>query len=74
MNQEPLLINNDLDAVYTKIKADVKGQMVQSYLGVPIITGSKSIGVISIQSTELKNRLLRSTAQNYPQTRNDGKC
>jgi signal transduction histidine kinase len=56
INQEPLLINNDLNAAYTKIKADVKGQMVQSYLGVPIITGSKSIGVISVQSTALQNR------------------
>lgn len=56
LNQEPLLINNDLDVAYTKIKADVKGQMVQSYLGVPIITGSKSIGVISVQSTALQNR------------------
>jgi signal transduction histidine kinase len=56
LNQEPLLINNDLDAAYNKINADIKGQMVQSYLGVPIVIGSKSIGVISVQSTELKNR------------------
>ncbi|MEH6536540.1 MAG: GAF domain-containing protein [Psychroserpens sp.] len=56
LEKEPLLINQNMDEAYTKIKADVKGQMVQSFLGVPIITGSDAIGVISIQSTELKNR------------------
>jgi signal transduction histidine kinase len=30
--------------------------MVESYLGVPIISGGKSIGVISVQSTEQENR------------------
>ena len=56
INKEPLLINQNMDEAYTKINADVKGIMVQSYLGVPIIAGSKAIGVISVQSTELVNR------------------
>lgn len=56
-NKKPLLINKNMDEAYTKIKADVKGVMVQSYLGVPIIAGSNNaIGVISVQSTKLKNR------------------
>ncbi len=55
-SQEPLLINQNLDAVYDKIQADIKGKMVESYLGVPIVSGKTSIGVISVQSTERKNR------------------
>ena len=54
--QEPILINQNLDEAYSKIKAEKKGRMVESYLGVPIISGSKAIGVISVQSTEQENR------------------
>jgi signal transduction histidine kinase len=56
LKQEPLLINQDLDKAYDKMKADVKGTMVQSFLGVPIMAGDKAIGVISVQSTEAVNR------------------
>ncbi len=56
LNKEPLLINQDLDKAYTEIKADKKGEMVESYLGVPIFSGGNSIGVISVQSKEQKNR------------------
>lgn len=56
LSKEPILINHDLDEVYDKIKADKIGKMVESYLGVPIISGNKSIGVISVQSTEQENR------------------
>jgi len=56
LSKEPILINHDLDEVYDKIKADKIGKIVESYLGVPIISGDKSIGVISVQSTELENR------------------
>ena len=56
LKQEPLLINQDLDKAYDKMKADVQGTMVQSFLGVPIMAASRAIGVISVQSTELKNR------------------
>ncbi len=45
-----------MDAAYSKIDAEVKGIMVQSFLGVPIIAGDKSIGVISVQSTEAENQ------------------
>jgi GAF domain-containing protein len=56
LNKEPLLINQDLDKASTEIKAEIKGEMVESYLGVPIFSGGKSIGVISVQSKEQKNR------------------
>jgi signal transduction histidine kinase/uncharacterized protein YigA (DUF484 family) len=56
LKQEPLLINHDLNKAYDKMKAEVKGTMVQSFLGVPIIAGPKAIGVISVQSTEVENR------------------
>ncbi|NBB77151.1 MAG: GAF domain-containing protein, partial [Bacteroidetes bacterium] len=54
--KEPLLINQNLDEAYHKMKAEKKGEMVESYLGVPVIAGSKSIGVISVQSKKQKNR------------------
>jgi len=56
IDQEPLLINQDLERAYDKIKAKKMGRMVQSYLGVPIISDNRSIGVISVQSTEEENR------------------
>jgi len=56
LKKKPLLINKNMNVAYDKIEAEVKGVMVQSYLGVPIISGDKSIGVISVQSTEAENR------------------
>lgn len=56
LKQEPLLINQDVDKAYDKMKAEIKGTMVQSFLGVPIIVSSKAIGVVSVQSTEAENR------------------
>ncbi|MFK5880352.1 MAG: GAF domain-containing protein, partial [Flavobacteriaceae bacterium] len=56
LKKKPLLINENMNSAYHKIEADVKGVMVQSYLGVPIIAGDKSIGVISVQSTVAENR------------------
>ncbi|MCP9291004.1 GAF domain-containing protein [Gracilimonas sediminicola] len=55
-SKEPLLVNHDLDETYDKIKAEKKGEMVESYLGVPILAGKKSLGVISVQSKEQENR------------------
>ena len=52
ISKEPLLVNHDLDETYDKIKAEKKGEMVESYLGVPIMAGKKSLGVISVQSKE----------------------
>ncbi|NGP75748.1 GAF domain-containing protein [Balneolaceae bacterium YR4-1] len=54
--KKPLLINHDLEEAYDRIKAEKIGKWVESYLGVPIVTGDKAIGVISVQSTEEKNR------------------
>ncbi len=56
LSKKPLLINHDLAEAYDRIKAEKRGKWVESYLGVPIITGKKAIGVISVQSTEEKNR------------------
>jgi signal transduction histidine kinase len=71
IQKEPLLINTNIDEVYNKIQADIKGTMVRSFLGVPITIGAKSIGVISVQSTEDENvfteydqRLLTTIAAN----------
>ncbi|MFU8862241.1 MAG: GAF domain-containing protein, partial [Cyclonatronaceae bacterium] len=56
LSREPLLINHNLDSAYEEINADKKGEMVDSYLGVPIISGNNSIGVISVQSKGQENR------------------
>lgn len=56
LRKEPLLINHDLEEAYDRIKAEKRGKWVESYLGVPIIAGNKAIGVISVQSTEERNR------------------
>ncbi len=60
LKKEPLLVNHDLEEAYEKIEAERKGEMVESYLGVPIIAGNKSIGVISVQSKEQENRFTES--------------
>ena len=60
LSKEPLLVNHDLAEAYDKIKAEKKGEMVESYLGVPILAGEKSLGVISVQSKELENRFSES--------------
>ena len=59
-SKEPLLVNQNLDKTYDKIKAEKKGQMVESYLGVPIRAGKHSLGVISVQSKEQENRFSES--------------
>jgi signal transduction histidine kinase/uncharacterized protein YigA (DUF484 family) len=71
LNREPLLINQKLEDAYDKLKADRKGKWVESFLGVPIIAGKESIGVISVQSWEQGNlfnendqRLLTTIAAN----------
>jgi len=56
LKREPLLINHDMEEAYDKIQADLKGVLVKSYLGVPIMAGKDAIGVISVQSTEEINR------------------
>ncbi|MEO9211282.1 MAG: ATP-binding protein, partial [Ginsengibacter sp.] len=56
LSREPLLINKNLNEVYDKLKAEKSGKMVESYLGVPIISENISVGVISVQSMEQENR------------------
>ena len=56
LKREPLLVNQDLDKTYDKIEAEKSGKWVESFLGVPIITGNEAIGVISVQSTAVQNR------------------
>lgn len=53
---KPLLINEDVDASYTKLGIADTGAPAESYLGVPIPVGSEVIGVISAQSSEQENR------------------
>ena len=56
LGKKPLLINKNMAEAYDKLKAERRGKMVESYLGVPIISGEKAIGAISVQSTEQENR------------------
>lgn len=56
LSREPLLINQDLEKTFEKIEAERTGKLVESFLGVPVIAGKEAIGVISVQSTQLKNR------------------
>lgn len=55
-SKKPLLINQNLDKAYDEIQAERKGVLVASYLGVPIMAGKTSFGVISVQSKEQENR------------------
>jgi PAS domain S-box-containing protein len=49
---QPLLINEDFDTQRQQMGVDLVGRRAASYLGVPIIVGKQTIGVISVQSTE----------------------
>lgn len=50
-NNQPLLINQDLNRQVEEIGATVIGQQSLSYLGVPITVSGKAVGVLSVQST-----------------------
>lgn len=56
LSREPLLVNQNMEDAYEKIKAERKGEWVESFLGVPIMSGDEAIGVISVQSKEDTNR------------------
>jgi signal transduction histidine kinase/uncharacterized protein YigA (DUF484 family) len=60
LSKNPLLVNHDFLKTIDKIQAEKKGQMVESYLGVPIMVGKTAIGVISVQSKEQENRFTES--------------
>ncbi len=68
---QPLLINKDIRARRKQLGVKLTGKESQSYLGVPILTGGQSIGVISVQSTQQEEqfdeddlRLLSTMASN----------
>jgi GAF domain-containing protein/CheY-like chemotaxis protein len=51
---EPLLMNRAEH--FTRVEGAVVGTPVKSYLGVPIRVGTRTIGVISVQSTQVEGR------------------
>ena len=53
---EPLLINEEVDRRTEELGSQLLGATVQSYLGVPIVTGRQVIGVISVQSSSQTGR------------------
>ncbi|MEW5940027.1 MAG: GAF domain-containing protein, partial [Chloroflexota bacterium] len=68
---EPLLINRDLGKRRAELRATQVGVEARSYLGVPIFVGGKSVGAVSVQSTQAENafdenhqRLLATIASN----------
>jgi signal transduction histidine kinase len=69
--RKPLLVNQELEKTYEQLNLEKKGDWVESFLGVPIIAGKQSIGVISVQSKnthtrfdEYDQRLLTTIAAN----------
>ena len=68
---EPLIINRETDRRGLELGAKVVGKQALSYMGVPIPVGGTSLGVISVQSTEIEGaydiddqRLLSTIAAN----------
>jgi GAF domain-containing protein/DNA-binding response OmpR family regulator len=68
---KPLLINQEMDRRSEELGATIIGKQALSYLGVPIFTSGKAIGVISVQSTTKEGmfrvddqRLLETIASN----------
>ncbi len=53
---EPLLINRNIEERRAALGATLIGKQARSYLGVPILLGSKALGAISVQSTEEEGR------------------
>jgi len=53
---EPLLLNQDVGARHAAMGISRVGTEVKSFLGVPVIAGGETIGVISAQSTQEEGR------------------
>ena len=53
---QPLLINEDMQGNRAKLGIEQFGRKTASYLGVPILSGSQVIGVISVQSVDQEGR------------------
>jgi signal transduction histidine kinase/DNA-binding response OmpR family regulator len=49
---QPIVLNQDVDEVSAELGASIMGREARSYLGVPIVVGGRSDGVLSVQSTE----------------------
>lgn len=56
LNGMPQLINQDVSSKYSELGIEEIGKQAASYLGVPIESGKQIIGVLSVQSTQIKNR------------------
>ena len=52
----PLLINEDMAGKRTQLGIEAIGVQAASYLGVPIVAGGETVGVLSVQTTEQENR------------------
>jgi PAS domain S-box-containing protein len=53
---KPLLINQDIEERRAALGATLIGRSARSYLGVPILSGNRATGVISVQSTQEEGR------------------
>lgn len=53
---EPLLINKSLDEQTRELGAELIGRRARSFLGVPIMVGGVTVGVISVQSINIEGR------------------
>ena len=53
---QPLLINRDIEERRVELGATLVGKQARSYLGVPVITKGRAIGVISVQSLHEEGR------------------
>ena len=51
-SSKALIINHEADRLGLELGAKVVGKQALSYLGVPIYVGGRSLGVISVQSTQ----------------------
>ena len=49
-NNQPLLINEEMDRQVLEIGATIVGKQSQSFLGVPIMLSANAVGVLSVQS------------------------
>ena len=59
---KPLLFSEKVDQLASELEIVRVGKATQSYLGVPILCGGETIGVISVQSTRQRNRFSQADA------------
>jgi GAF domain-containing protein/CheY-like chemotaxis protein/HPt (histidine-containing phosphotransfer) domain-containing protein len=58
VSRQPLLLNRS--EAFEELGVDMVGTPARSYLGVPILVGSRAIGAISVQSTQQAGRFTES--------------